>query len=51
MRPVMRATESPAPGPRHIVEHGMDWTILPADVLWGSFDVCGEARIGLECSI
>ena len=22
----MRATESPAPGPRHIVEHGLDWT-------------------------
>ena len=24
--PLMRATESPAPGPRHIVEHGLDWT-------------------------
>jgi len=22
----MLATESPAPGPRHIVEHGLDWT-------------------------
>ena len=22
----MRATESPAPSARHIVEHGLDWT-------------------------